>query len=62
MTFSGAFSLTFGKKKGTNVISNDIKPIKILNVHLNKPDAAFITEIFMNRSSCQLLFKYLTYL
>ena len=31
-------SLTF---YGANVISNDIKPTKILNVHFNKPDAAF---------------------
>ena len=31
LTFSVAFSLTFGKKNGANVISNDIKPTKIQN-------------------------------
>ena len=53
LTFSGAFSLTFGKKNGANVISNDIKPTQILNVHFNKPDAAFKTSfnIFLYCSS-----------
>ena len=31
------------KNNGANVISNDIKPTKIQNIHLNKPDAAFKT-------------------
>ena len=40
LTFSGAFSLTFGSTNGVNVISNDIKPTKIQYVHFNNPDAA----------------------
>ena len=39
LTFSGAISLN-----GANVISNDIKPTKIQNVHLNQPDDAFKTS------------------
>ena len=39
-SFSGALLLLL-VKKGANVISNDIKPTKILNVYFNKPDAGF---------------------
>ena len=46
-------------KNGANVISNEIKPTKTLNVDFNKPDAAFktsLTDLWIDHLVCLICY------